>query len=207
MTIDQIDLQDIYEFMEKGDVANAPPEIVAYLQILDKTRGMLDRIDKWSNDEAIVKHLVLVDGLSRYKAKKFIDEAREYFFKDDFVSKKAWKNIYAAKAEKALNFAMLTMKDVKDAVAIIKAIKDIEDIRGVNDADVEDLPAELFLPRVRLYSLDARISEFASPADRNKLSKLIDALPELSEREKSRMKQEALCEFLTIFPDEQENVR
>jgi hypothetical protein len=208
MTIDQIDLQDIYEFMEKGDVANAPPEIVQYLELLDKTRGMLIRIDKFSNDESIVKHLILSDRLSRYKAKQIIAEAREYFYSDKIVSKAAWKNIYAEKADKMLNFAMLTVKDTKDALGVIKAIADIVDkIRDLNTAEEEELPEELFRRPLTLYSLDARISEFSSPIDRNELAKMIDKLPDLSERVKIRLKQEALCLPLTIFPDEQENVR
>jgi hypothetical protein len=207
MTIENIDLQDIYEFMEKGSVSDAPPEIVQYLALLDKVRGMLDRIDQFSNDEVIIKHLMLVDELSRYKAKKVIDEAREYFYKDTTVSKKAWRNIYAAKAEKMLHFAMLTVKDAKEAIAVIKSIRDLVDIRGLNEPELEQLPDELFLKPMKLYSLDANISEFTSPADRNKLAKFIDELPELTEREKIRIKQEALCLPLTIFPDEQENPR
>ena len=207
MTLDQIDLQDIYEFMEKGNIKDAPPEIVQYLELLDKTRGMLQRIDQFSNDEAIVKHLVLVDGLSRYKAKQFIDAAREYFYKDSNVSKNAWRNIYAEKAEKALNFALLTMKDAKEGLACIKAIRDLIEIRGLNLPEIEEIPAELFLRPMRLYSLDARISEFASPTDRNEIAKLIDAFPDLSERVKIRLKQEALCLPHTIFPNEQEDVR
>lgn len=207
MTLDKIDLQDIYEFMEKGSVSNAPPEIVQYLALLDKVRGMMLRIDQFSNDEVIIKDLILVDGLSRYKAKQLIDEAREYFYKDSKVSKSAWRNIYADKAEKMLHFAMLTVKDAKEAIAVIKSIRDLVDIRGLNEADKEELPDELFQRPLKLYSLDASISEFTSPADRNKLAKFIDELPELTEREKDRIKQEALCLPLTIFPDEQENVR
>ena len=208
MTIDQIDLQDIYEFMEKGNVLNAPPEIVAYLELLDKVRGMLLRIDQFASDEAIVKHLILVDKLSRYKAKKIIDETREYFYRDSVVSKQAWKNIYAEKADKMLHFAMLTAKDTKDAIAVIKSIADIVDkIRDLNTPDIEQLPEELFKPMMKVYTLDASVTEFTVPADRNKLAKLIDAFPELTEREKDRIKQEALVTKLTIFPNEQENVR
>ena len=207
MTIDQIDLQDIYEFMEKGSVNNAPPEIVEYLALLDKVRGMLLRIDQFSNDEVIIKDLMLVDKLSRYKASKVIDEAREYFYKDTTVSKKAWRNIYAQKAEKMLHFAMLTVKDAKEAIAVIKSIRDLVDIRGLNEPDQEELPDELFQRPMKLYSLDANISEFTTRTDRNKLAKFIDQLPELSEREKERIKQEALCLPLTIFLDEQANPR
>lgn len=208
MTIDQIDLQDIYEFMEKGDIANAPAEIVAYLELLDKTRGMLIRIDKFSNDESIIKHLMLTDKLSRYKSKQVIAEAREYFYTDKIVSKVAWRNIYAEKADKALNFALLTMKDAKEAISVIKAISDIVDkIRDLNTPEEEDLPEELFRKPLTLYSLDARITEFSTPIDRNEVIKMIDKLPDLSEKVKLRLKQEALCLPLTIFPDEQENIR
>lgn len=207
MTIEQIDLQDIYEFMEKGSVANAPEEIVQYLELLDKIRGMLLRIDQFSNDDAIIKQLILVDGISRYKAKQMIGETREYFYKDDVVSKKAWRNIYADKAEKMLHFAMLTVKDAKEAIAVIKSIRDLVDIRGLNEEEIEELPDELFQKPMKLYSLDASIDEFTSPADRNKLAKMIDTLPELTEREKIRIKQEALVLPFKIFPDEQENPR
>jgi hypothetical protein len=207
MTINDIDLQDIYEFMEKGNVQNAPPEIVQYLELLDKVRGMLLRIDKFSNDEAIVKDLMLVNQLSRYKAKQVIDQAREYFYKDNVVSKTAWRNIYSDKADKMLHFAMLSVKDAKEAIAIIKSIRDIIEIRGLNEPEQEDLPDELFQKPMKLYSLDARVSEFSTPADRNKLAKFIDSLPELTEREKIRIKEEALVLPLKIFPNEQENAR
>lgn len=208
MTIEQIDIQDIYEFMEKGNVDNAPPEIVQYLHLLDKIRGMLIRIDQFSSDEVIVKHLMLVDGLTRYKAKKIIDETREYFYRDSVVSKQAWRNIYAEKADKMLNFAMQTVKDAKDAIAVIKSIADVVDkIRDLNTVDAPELSEEMFKPMMKVYTLDASVTEFTVPADRNKLAKLIEALPELTEREKDRIKQEALVTPLTIFPDESQNVR
>lgn len=208
MTIEQIDIQDIYEFMEKGKVDNAPPEIVQYLHLLDKIRGMLIRIDQFSSDEVIVKHLMLVDGLTRYKAKKIIDETREYFYRDSVVSKQAWRNIYAEKADKMLNFAMQTVKDAKDAIAVIKSIADVVDkIRDLNTVDAPELSEEMFKPMMKVYTLDASVTEFTVPADRNKLAKLIEALPELTEREKDRIKQEALVIPLTIFPDESQNVR
>lgn len=208
MTIEQIDIQDIYEFMEKGNVDNAPPEIVQYLHLLDKIRGMLIRIDQFSSDEVIVKHLMIVDGLTRYKAKKIIDETREYFYRDSVVSKQAWRNIYAEKADKMLNFAMQTVKDAKDAIAVIKSIADVVDkIRDLNTVDAPELSEEMFKPMMKVYTLDASVTEFTVPADRNKLAKLIEALPELTEREKDRIKQEALVTPLTIFPDESQNVR
>ena len=125
MKIEDITLQDIYDFMEHGSLENAPPGIAEYLELLDKVRGMLLRIDQFANDESIIKHLMLVDGISRYKAKNIIAEAREYFYKDAVVSKMAWRNIYAEKLDKVIHFAMLNMKDINDASKISKMILDI----------------------------------------------------------------------------------
>jgi hypothetical protein len=207
MTIEDIDLTDIYEFMERGDVRNAPEHIVKYLSLLDAARGMMLKIDKYSNDEMIIKHFILVENISRYKAKKIIDEAREYFYKDKVVSIQAWRNIYAEKAEKALNFAMLQMKDVKDATAVIKAIKDIFDIRGGNLEEKEELPEELFQKQMIVYSTNAE--ELGLPkVDRNRLKEFIDKkIPELSEKERDRLYQEADIIPFKTFLNEQENPR
>ena len=207
MTIEDIDLNDIYEFMERGDVRNAPEHIVQYLELLDTARGMMLRVDKYSNDEMIIKHFFLANGLSRYKAKKLIDEAREYFYKDKIVSIQAWRNIYAEKAEKALNFAMLQMKDVKDAMAIVKGIKDIFDIRGGNVEEREELPEELFQKQIIVYTTNAE--ELGLPkVDRNRLKEFIDKkIPELSEKERERLYQEADIIPFKTFQNEQENPR
>lgn len=206
MNIDDIDLQDIYEFMERGDVRNAPEHLVKYLELLDTARGMMLRIDKYSNDEMIIKHFILANGLSRYKAKKLIDEAREYFYKDKIVSKQAWGNIYADKADKALNFAMLQMKDVKDAVAIVKASKEVYEMRVAN-LDDDELPEELFQKQLIVYSTNAE--DLGLPkVDRNRLKEFIDKkIPELSEKERERLYQEADITPFKTFLNEQENPR
>jgi hypothetical protein len=207
MTINDISLQDIYDFMERGNPENAPEHIVAYLNLLDAARGMMLRIDKFSNDEMIIKHFILVVGLSRYKARQIIDEAREYFYCDSKVSKAAWRNIYGEKAEKALNFAMLTMKDAKDAIAVIKAIKELIDIRGVNEPDKDELPDELFQKQIVVYTTDTR--QLGLPyMDRNRIKELIDKkIPGLNEKEREMIYREADILPFKAFLDESENAR
>ena len=82
MSLDDVTLDQLYDFMEHGSIKNAPPEIVDYLLLLDKTMGMIRRIDIYGNKEAVIKHLVLADGLSPYKAKKIYSETIEYFHVD-----------------------------------------------------------------------------------------------------------------------------
>ena len=206
MNINDISLQDIYDFMETGSLQNAPEGIVAYLTLLDKIRGMLIRIDRFANDEMIIKHLMLVDNLSRYKAKNIIDETREYFYCSQKVSKIAWRNIYAEKLDKVTHFAMVNMKDPSDASKVSKMLLDLATLRGVFEADIESISEEVFQRPVRLYSMDASVFEFGK-VDRQKLAAMIDKFPDLNEREKDRIKQEALCLQLNIFPNEQEDAR
>ena len=196
--------------METGNPANAPEHIVAYLDLLDMVRGMFLRMDKWGSKESIIKHLMVSSShkLSRYKANQVCDEAQEYFYRDSQISKAAWKNIYADKMEKMINFAMLTVKDVNDAQKVVKMLLDVSVLRGVNEEDKEELPPEIFQPPFVVYTWDTEALEMPK-VNRQKLAEMIDKYPEITEKEKIRIKQEALIPGfkLKIFPNEQEDPR
>lgn len=206
MTIDSINLRDIYDFMETGNPANAPEHILVYLELLDKVRGMFLRIDQFGSRDAIIKHLITVDKLSRYKAAQLCDEAREYFYSDSKISKSAWKNIYADKIEMMINFAMQRVQDVNDAQKVVKMLVDVANLRGVNEPDVEEIPAEVFQAPFVVYSCDAEFLGMPK-VNRQKLGEMIDKFPELTEKEKIQIKREALVLPLKIFPNEQEDAR
>jgi hypothetical protein len=208
MTIDQVNLRDIYDFMETGNPKDAPEHIVVYLDLLDTVRSMFLRINEFGSREAIIKHLMVSSKhkLSRYKASQVCDEAQEYFYSDSKISKAAWKNIYAEKVEKMINFAILTVKDVNDAQKVVKMLLDASVLRGVNEPDKEELPAEIFQAPFVVYSCDAEFLGMPK-ANRQKLSEMIDKLPELTEKEKIQIKREALALPLKVFPNEQEDAR
>lgn len=210
MTIDQIDLKDIYDFMETGNPNNAPAHIVAYLDLLDMVRAMFLRIDKFGSKEAIIKHLMVSPTykLTRYKAAQVCDEAQEYFYRDSKISKDAWRNIYADKMEKMINFAMQTVKDVSDAQKVIKMLADASVLRRVNEKDEEELPKEAFQAPFVVYTWDTEALDMPK-VNRQKLSEMIDKFPELTEKEKIRIKQESLIPGfpLKIFQNEQEDPR
>jgi len=210
MTIDQINLRDIYDFMETGNPKNAPEHIVDYLDLLDMVRGMFLRMDIYGSRDAIIKHLMVSPkhNLSRYKAAQVCDEAQEYFYRDSKISKDAWRNIYADKIDKMINFAMLLAKDVNDAQKVVKMCLDAGLLREVNTPDKEELLSEIFQPPYVVYTWDAEALDMPK-VNRQKLSEMIDKFPELTEKEKIRIKQESLIpEFpLKIFPNEQENPR
>lgn len=207
MTINEISLDHIYDFMEKGNLNNAPEEIVLYLELLDKIRGMFLRIDVFGTKESIVKHLMLVDKISRYKAMQLCDEAQQYFYSDSKISKQAWRTIYAEKAEKMINFAMQTVKNPTDAAKVVKMLLDVAELRGINLPEQEELPAELFQPPWVIYSADAEFLGLETKANRHRLAEMIDAFPELTEKQRVQIKREAQILPIKVFPNEQEDGR
>lgn len=206
MKLDDISLEHIYDFMENGSLKNAPNEIVDYLLLLDKVMGMIRRIDIYGNKDSVIKHLVLVNKMSPYKAKKIHDEALEYFHSDKEVSKDAYRNYYAERMDKVTNFAMLIMKDVADAAKVHKMLLDTMIARGVNKEDKEVIPDHYYDKPVNLMTYDARILEFGE-TNRRALDAFIDTLPDLTEKERKRIKEESLIMPLKIFPNEQEDPR
>jgi hypothetical protein len=150
--------------------------------------------------------LKLADGFSDYKARQIYADTIQYFYIENTVSKNAWRNLYAEKMDKVANFAMLAMKDVSDAAKVHKMFYDTMIARDVNNADKEELPDNFFDKPINLLSLDSRIFEFGT-ANRDGLDDFIDGVPDLTEKEKIRIKQEMLSLPLKLFPDVQEDAR
>lgn len=206
MKLEDVTLDQLYEFMERGNINDAPEHIVQYLHLIEKIRSMIYRIDIYGNKQSIIKHLKLVDGLTDFKANKVFNETIQYFHVDRTVSKEAWRNYYADIADKALTFSLLRMQDTKDGIAIVKGAKEVADMRGAYDKEPEKLPDNFFVKPVNLLSLDANIFEFGK-ANRQDLEALIDSFPNVTEKEKIRIKQETLILPLEIFQDESQNPR
>jgi hypothetical protein len=206
MLIDNVGLDDLKEFLETGNPENAPEAIVQYIELLTRIHGMTLRIDKWGSKEAILKHLIVFEGLSRYKASLVYNETLEYFYTDKEVSKKAWRNFYASIMDQEINFARRVKKDGTDSKRIVEMAEKAANMRGAFDEEIEELPEELFRTPYIVYTCDPELLGLPK-VDRNKLSAQIDAYPELSEKEKIQIKREAQILPINIFPNEQENPR
>ena len=206
--IESLSLEDVTTFLQFGKLDSAPEGVPQYLNILEKVRGMLLRFDQYPNDDIIVNHLVLVDNLTKYKARIIISETREYFYCDSVVSKEAWKNIYAEKMDKLANAAILSAKDSKDYIAIRQIYKDAFEIRGGNKDDNEELPYDLLnQPKFTIYTLNVEDLGMQK-ANRNNIKALIESkMLELSDKEKITIYREADILPFKVFPNEQENAR
>jgi hypothetical protein len=207
--IDSLSLEDITFFLQFGKIENAPEGVADYLNILEKTRNMLNRFDKYPNDTIIVNFLVLQENLTPHKARTIIAETREFFWLDSrAVPIEAWANIYAEKIDKLGNLAMLLAKDPKDALAAVKIFEAAYNMRGGNKEEKEEIPyALLNPPKHIIYSID--VEDLGLPkANRNNVKALIESRRlELSEKEKNTVYREADILPFKIFPDESEDAR
>jgi hypothetical protein len=174
--------------------------------MLGKIYGMTLRIDKWGSKEAVLKHLVAFEGLSRHKASQLYNEAVEYFYTDKEVSKKAWRNFYANIIDQEINFARRIKKDTADSKRITDMTKVAAEMRGAFEEEIEEIPDELFRTPFIVYTCDAEMLGMPK-VDRNKLSAQIDMYPDISEKEKIQIKREAQILPIKIFPNEQEDAR
>ena len=206
MLIDNVGLDDLKEFLETGNPDNAPEAIVQYIELLTRIHGMTLRIDKFGSKEAVLKHLIAFEGLSRYKASMVYNETLEYFYTDKEVSKKAWRNFYASIIDQEINFVRRIQKDSADAKRIVEMAEKAANMRGAFDEELEELPEELFRTPIIVYTCDSELLGLPT-VDRNKLSAQIDLYPELSEKEKIQIKREAQILPINIFPNEQEDAR
>jgi len=161
INIDDIDIQDIYIFMESGDVSKetreASPEIVYYLQMLDKIHGMHQRILQYGNKEAILKHLILVDGFSRYKAEKLHSEMLEYFYKSERVriDKDVYRNIYAERMENLATAATIISVNPEDMDRASRMYERAGKMRQLDLVDPPSFPKELLQKPIKVYAMDA----------------------------------------------------
>jgi hypothetical protein len=207
MKLEEISLSDIYEFVTTGKVQeNVDPAIPKYLHLLDKARSMHLRIDEFGHKDAIVNHFVNVEGLSRYLATNIYNDAIEYFYADNQISKDAWRNIIAQDMRKNYILAIQLAKDTKDVSSANKILLELAKTLRLDQPDPIEPDEHDYLPPFKMYTMDA--AALGMPKiDRRVLAKQIDSYPELSEKERTRLKQEAAILPIKLFLETHEDPR
>lgn len=206
VNIDDIDIQDIYSFMENGSAENAPEEIVRYLKLLDRVHGMHLRIRQYGTEEHIIKDLIITEEVSKYKAKQIYYDMLEYCYRDTQLSKQVLRNVYSEKQDNLITAATLMAKSVDDVAKVSLMIERVMKGRQLDIVDPPPIPKEAFAKPIKVYAMD---SDFLGleKINRLELAKQIDELPEFSTNEKSLLKQDAGIEQIKLFDNEQEELR
>ncbi len=206
LKLDNISLQDIFDYVENGKQGNADPEILRYLNLMDKIHTMHHRINKYGSKEMILKHLVKVEGLSQFLANQMYEDAIDYFFSDTHISKQAQRNIIADKIAKAANMAIIVAKTPQDWKYVTQILVDEWRVRMLDKEDAQELPEGIFQKPFKMYMQSAEALGMP-PINRIELAKFIDEFPEITEKEKEALRREASIIPNKLFLDEQEDPR
>jgi hypothetical protein len=126
-------------------------------------------------------------GLSDWMARRVYADALNFFYSEDDVRPRAWANLYAEKLDKMADMA-IALGNLKEAKSFIaEAAK----LRGCFDEDAPEIPQELLNPKTAIiYTADAE-SMGANRADRKELEAFIDAIPDIPEMSRQRIKEDA----------------
>lgn len=185
---ENISIDDIYEFLENGDMKDAPQEIVEYMMMLEKVWGMHKRSFDFPSNEAVITHLVLVHNYKRPKARQLLNEALEYFSKENQLSKETWRGIIAEKGMNSFIAAIRVAKNSRDFKDSFWILLELGKFLGWDAPEAEGID-ENFLRQMQIVSAD--IEMFGLPkVPRNEISAWIDTLPDISQKMKDKAKAE-----------------
>lgn len=185
---DEIELDDLLEFLETGDPKKVPPKLAAYMLMLEKIWSMYRRSFDFPNKEAIIKHLVIVDKLQRYQAVKLVRDALTYFAQENELSKKTWKELIADKMLKAFTAAIRLAKNSRDFLDAVKILKEMAAVLQLDQEDIGEMEEDIMR---QLQVLSTDITLFGEEKqDRNSIAQFIDALPDVPEKVKEAAKLE-----------------
>lgn len=207
LKLEDINLSHIYEYLQTGSSEKADPEIVRYLDLLDKSRAMYNRIDEFGHKDLIVAHLIKVEKLSRYLANNIYNDAMEYFYCDKQISNDAWGNILAEDTRKDYILAIKLAKTTTDVTNASKLHLQIYKLKGLDKPEPPKIPEGAFTQPFKMYSVD---TEFLGLPKKNKseIKKMLDKFPEISEKIRMRLEEEAgNLPTVRLFLDEHEDPR
>lgn len=203
-------INDLYDWIEDGQSAKVDPEFIAYVQLLDKIRAMMSRSDIYAGKEAVIRHLVAFEPEikgNRIKALTLYNEAFEYFNVDETISKQAWRNYYAAEADKDYLLARALAENTNDVEKASKIAERAYKFRGLDKEDEKELPEGFDQKPLKVYTMDMDHFEIGNE-DRKDIELWIDEnTKELNPKQVDRIKQEAGILKLKFFQDEEEDPR
>lgn len=195
MEID-IRYQELQEWINTGRSKTLPDELVIYLEQLETVRSMWA---KYESKAFIIRTLKLTYKVSDYIAQKVFAESLNFFYIDNNVKVEAWANIYAEKLENAAMAAW----NLNDYETYGKLIVEASKMRGVGKEKPQEIPKELYNRPYVIYSMNPE-DVGLKREDRKQLAAFIDDIPEVTEKQKIRMKRDAMVEDIKIFDDDTE---
>src|SRR5690606_12021980 len=139
--------------------------------------------------------------VKHYKLKQQRESEKYYetinlFYGNRNINKKALRHKYAERLENAANVVAANAETPRDWEVYGNLMKQAATIQELDKPDVEKLPKEMYLPPVKVYTLDPDTVGLPT-INRNELAAEIDALNH-PESVKSSLRQDAMIDPIDI---------
>lgn len=196
---------ELQDYIESGCKNDLTPEEQKYYNVLYAIIGV-NR--KYGRDRAVNLLMHEPFNCTRPRARGMYYEAINLFFADDNIENRAHRNMIFENLMKAAQAVLLSSKSSKDLEIYgnlqIQAWK-------VKQLDKEDQikRQELKEKPIKVYTTDADLIGIPM-IDRKELATQIDAIPDISERERTRLKRDAQAidiDFEEMINDTQEKTQ
>lgn len=189
---ERIDINKIDTLLKTGDVSCLPPAEREYYLLMELVRGYRARMlhpngEKVVTKAGIIRILKNTYGLSDWMARQVYSDTLNFFYSEEEVSPKAWRNLYAEKLEKMADLAFAQGKFKEGRTLLNDAAKH----RGCFDEQTAEIPEELLAPNSTIvYTADA-LALGAPRTNRKELEAFVDSLPDIPAVAANRVKEDA----------------
>lgn len=176
---------DLNTYIDNGSKGSLTSEQIQYFELLSEIHGIARK-----GSSNAINYLKNVKGLSDFVARQVFWDSCNLFYKDIKIEKNALRNLLMEKLMFTLDYLVETLKDEKGADVIKNTIIQIAELGGLNKEEPPVIPPELYEKYIKYYSLSSEDINLPS-IDRKSLAAKIDAIEEISEKEKLRLKRDA----------------
>jgi len=165
-----------------------------YLELLEIVRSLYNKYET----KVFILNLLMSDiyGLSRQQATILYFDSLNFFYADNKIKQSAWENIYADHLDNLAYYAL----EKDDLETARRCFAEAAKLRGAGRDEITQVPEEMKVRPIVIYSMDPE--KLGLPrANRKLLGKFIDDLPEITEKERVRFKQDAGIIDVNLFED------
>ena len=185
-------LEQLNDYIQSGAIMDISVEEQLYVDTLIFMRDMDAQYGRRATVEFFVKHY----KLKHQRASEMYDESINLFYGNRNINKKALRAKYGEKLEQAANVVADNAETSRDWEIYGNLMKQAASMQELDKPDVEKLPKEMYLPPVKVYTLNAE-SVGLPPINRNDLAAEIDAL-DYPEAVKQSLKQDSMIEQIDL---------
>lgn len=186
-------LERLNDYIQDGkSIKDISVEEQLYIDSLIFIRDMDSIYGRRATVDFFVKHF----KLKHQRASEMYDEAVNLFYGDRNINKKALRHKFAERLEMAANVVLQMAESSKDFEVYGNLTKQAGSLLELDKPDVNKLPKELYMPSVRVFSLNTELVGLPN-INRNELAAEIDSLDQ-PESVKSSLRQDAMIEPINL---------